>query len=88
MIGLSTPEFSKLTLLKAHWEEWTEKETTWGEFLMQVSATAASGVISQYSGAAEGPIVPKLGFAEGQKAVSSPTEIAAQANPQFEPPMA
>ena len=88
MIGLSTPEFSKLTLLKAHWEEWTEKETTWGEFLMQVSATAASGVLSQYSGAAAGPMVPKLGFADGQEAVSAPTEIAAQANPQFEPPMA
>ena len=90
MIGLSTPEFSKLTLLKAHWEDWTEKETTWGEFLMQVSAPASAGMaLLRPIGAAEPNSLPDMGFEIAARQGSVvPGEIAASADPKLQPPTA
>ena len=88
MISLSTPEYSKLTVLKSHWESWMGKGISWGEFLMQLSAPAATGMaLPRPLGAAEPNSLPAMGFeAVAEQALVVPTEIAASANPKLQPP--
>ena len=91
MISLSTPEYSKLTVLKSRWENWMGKGISWGEFLMQLSAPAASGMALPQSLAATeqmaANLAPVMGFeAIAEQAPVVPTEIAASANPKFRPP--
>ncbi len=93
MISLSTPEYSKLTLLKSRWENWMGKGINWGEFLMQLSAPAATGMVLPQSLATTGPLAPGLVLAKGSEAVPEqasvgPTDVAATTSPQFQPPTA